>query len=108
MTLNGAIMQLVEMRENSLMPVIFKPYFDKVIETISECEEPSVQPEWNDLLVICANCGHTIHVAKDAQHIIRCKDCKHWKHDHTCREHSLVSPMSANEFCSRAERRTDG
>ena len=44
MTLNGAIMQLVEMRENSMMPVCFKPYFDKVIETISECEEPSAQP----------------------------------------------------------------
>lgn len=39
--------------------------------------------------------------------IIRCKDCKHWRFDHTCREHSLVSPMMANEFCSRAERRTD-
>ena len=37
--------------------------------------------------------------------IIRCKDCKHWRFDHTCREHSLVSPMMANEFCSRAERR---
>lgn len=49
-----------------------------------ECveEEPSAQPE-----------------------IIRCKDCKHWRFDHTCREHSLVSPMMANEFCSRAERR---
>lgn len=46
MTLNGAIMQLVEMRENSMMPEVFKPYFDKVIETISECEEPSAQPEW--------------------------------------------------------------
>jgi hypothetical protein len=41
MTLNGAIMQLVEMRENSMMPMVFKPYFDKVIETVSECEEPS-------------------------------------------------------------------
>jgi len=40
--------------------------------------------------------------------IIRCKDCKHWRFDHTCREHSLVSPMMANEFCSRAERRNDG
>lgn len=45
MTLNGAIMQLVELRENSMMPVCFKPYLDKVIETISECEEPSAQPE---------------------------------------------------------------
>lgn len=39
--------------------------------------------------------------------IIRCKDCKHWRDDHTCHEHSLVSPMCANEYCSRAERRTD-
>ena len=46
MTLNGAIMQLVEMRENSMMPIFFKPCFDKVIETISECEEPHSQPQW--------------------------------------------------------------
>lgn len=46
MTLNGAIMQLVEMRENSMMPIIFKPYLDKVIETISECDEPSDIPHW--------------------------------------------------------------
>lgn len=46
MTLNGAIMQLVEMRENSMMPDLFKPYFDKVIETISECVEPSEIPHW--------------------------------------------------------------
>ena len=46
MTINGAIMQLVEMRENSMMPMVFKPYFDKVIETISECEEPHPQPQW--------------------------------------------------------------
>ena len=37
--------------------------------------------------------------------IIHCRDCKHWREDHTCREHSLVSPMMAYEFCSRAERR---
>lgn len=46
MTLNGAIMQLVEMRENSMMPVMFKPYFDKIIETVSECVEPSEMPHW--------------------------------------------------------------
>lgn len=39
-------MQLVEMRENSMMPIIFKPYLDKVIETISECDEPSDIPHW--------------------------------------------------------------
>jgi len=43
MTFNGAIMQLVEMRENSMMPVAFKPYFDKVIETLSEVEPA---PQW--------------------------------------------------------------
>ena len=36
--------------------------------------------------------------------LIKCKDCKYWRSDHTCREHSLVSPMGANEFCSRGER----
>jgi hypothetical protein len=46
MTLNGAIMQLVEMHENSMMPVVFKPYLEKVIETISECVEPSDIPQW--------------------------------------------------------------
>lgn len=39
--------------------------------------------------------------------IIHCRDCKHWREDHTCREHSLVSPMMAYEFCSRAERREE-
>ena len=46
--------------------------------------------------------------ALEQSEVIRCKDCKYWKHDHTCSEHALVSPMCANEFCSRAERRTDG
>lgn len=40
----------------------------------------------------------------DAVEVVRCKDCKYWRDDHTCREHSLVSPMGANEFCSRGER----
>ena len=39
--------------------------------------------------------------------IIRCGECKHWREDRTCGEHSLVSPMMAYEFCSRAERRQD-
>ena len=44
----------------------------------------------------------------DAVPVIRCKDCKWWlDSDHTCHEHSLVSPMTANDFCSRAERRSD-
>ena len=49
-------MQLVEMRENSMMPVMFKPYLDKVIETISECEEPPAQPEQERNY--CEGCKH--------------------------------------------------
>ena len=45
MTLNGAITELVMMRENPMMPVVFKSSLDKVIETISECEEPSNSSE---------------------------------------------------------------
>lgn len=41
MTLNGAIRQLAEMRDSEYMPIMFKPLFDKVIETVSECEEPA-------------------------------------------------------------------
>jgi len=45
MTLNGAIMQLVELSEHPIMPVIFKPLIQKVIETISELEE-NPEPHW--------------------------------------------------------------
>ena len=38
--------------------------------------------------------------------IVKCKDCKHWRDsDHTCREHSLVSPMLADDYCSRGKRK---
>ena len=40
MTLNRAITELVMMRENPMMPAVFKSSLDKVIETVSECEEP--------------------------------------------------------------------
>lgn len=45
MTLNGAIMQLVELSEHPIMPVIFRPSIQKVIETISELEE-NPEPHW--------------------------------------------------------------
>ena len=42
----------------------------------------------------------------DAVPVVRCKDCKWWRDtDHTCKEHSIVSPMGANEYCSRGERK---
>ena len=43
MTINGAITQLVMMTENSMMPNIFRPALNKVIETISELEP---EPHW--------------------------------------------------------------
>jgi len=53
-------------------------------------------------------CAEFIERLPSAQpEIIRCRECKHWREDHTCREHSLVSPMMAYEFCSRAERREE-
>ena len=45
MTLNGAIMQLVELSEHPMMPVVFRPLIQKVIETISELEE-NPEPQW--------------------------------------------------------------
>jgi len=42
MTLNGAITQLVLLSEHPMMPVIFRPAIQKIIETISELE---AQPE---------------------------------------------------------------
>ena len=57
---------------------------------------------------IYVDCIESIKILPAAQpEIIRCKDCKYWRDDHTCHEHSLVSPMCANEYCSRAERRTE-
>ena len=43
----------------------------------------------------------------DAVEVVRCKDCKYWRRDtdHTCKEHSLVSPMLADGFCSRGKRK---
>lgn len=46
MTLNGAIAELVMLHEHSMMPDVFKPSIQKIIETVSECEEPPAQPEW--------------------------------------------------------------
>ena len=94
MTLNGAIMQLVQMRESECMPTMFKPLFDKVIETVSECDEPgtpSAQPE-----------------------IIRCKDCKYAEvadpedsqDGYSCQFHR-GSIWFSGSYCSWAERREE-
>ena len=36
MTIQGAMKQLEEMRDHPMMPIVFKPLFDKVIETIAD------------------------------------------------------------------------
>ena len=77
-----------------------QPYTEEEIQAIQDLEQAQLDK------------AYQIGVEEGLQSaqlgIIRCKDCKHWKFDHTCHEHSLVSPMMANDFCSRAERRTDG
>lgn len=45
MALNKAIVLLLEMRESSMMPTVFKVYINDIIKTVSQCEEPSVQPD---------------------------------------------------------------
>ena len=45
-----------------------KQYFDRVV-IIGKMQDivnnlPSAQPEWNELMVICDNCGHAIHVKR--------------------------------------------
>ena len=40
MTLYGAISNLVMMREHPMMPSMFYSSLDKIIETVSECDEP--------------------------------------------------------------------
>ena len=46
MTLNEVIMELVMMTESPMMPHIFKQKLDRIIEKVSECEEPSEVPHW--------------------------------------------------------------
>lgn len=85
MTLNGAIMQLVELRENSMMPVFFKPYLDKVIETISECEEPSAQPEqyWIPCSERLPKYGKNVLITNDKGNVSygRFRGVEFWKED---------------------------
>lgn len=93
-------------------------YDEKLYERIMQILDkritplPSADPEPSqlakDIARILENDQDMRVILKNAEtEIVCCKDCKHWKSDHTCREHSLVSPMMANEFCSRAERREE-
>lgn len=76
MTLNGAIQQLKELRDNELMPVVLRPWFDKPIETIEQDAVEVKYGEWivdtafgNDVMsdeqmVICSECGKGIFWGK--------------------------------------------
>lgn len=62
MTLKGAIDQLVELRDHALMPKFFRPYFDKVIETIISDAVSVKNGQWkcsDDMYetAICSCCG---------------------------------------------------
>ena len=46
MTYKGAIKQLCEMRDNIWMPEFFKPYFDKIIETLTADVRENVKGKW--------------------------------------------------------------
>ena len=74
MTLNGAIMQLVELNENPMMPDIFKPAIQKVIETISECEEPK-RGKWIEVVVTKGCCCHSGMNICDS-YAFQCSECK--------------------------------
>lgn len=48
--------------------------------------------------------------AVDAVEVMRCKECKYWDKIGVCDLHTEVNAvwMDAEDFCSKAERRTDG
>lgn len=70
MTLNGAVAQLAEMRDNSLMPEFFRPYFDKVIETIKSDAVPAEKQKTGKWIKMsdadgtyycCSECGEELY-----------------------------------------------
>lgn len=86
--------QIRELAEEMQKHGVHKPTVDSSTAETTETTAETTVPSTNDWIPV-------------EREIIHCKDCKHWRDDHTCHEHSLVSPMCANEYCSRAERRTD-
>lgn len=62
-------MQLVEIRNHPMCPVIFKPALNKVIETISELEEPCAQVlgescEIEQYAETCEECGFCDNISR--------------------------------------------
>ena len=76
-------------------------------------ELPSARPDCTDCIKNGGdwNCDHIhCHKGKSAQpEIILCKDCKYYQEDHLFRIGFCDGRQRNNDdFCSRAERRTDG
>lgn len=73
MTYKGAIKQLYEMRDNNFMPEFFKPYFDKIIETLTGNTDWGTDDVWenangewifpygNKKYKRCSICGKTFY-----------------------------------------------
>ena len=80
MTLNGAIAELAILHEHPMMPDIFKSAIQKIIETVSECEEPSAQPEPSqiarDIATIIENEQDMRVMLQPEQRWIPCSDCE--------------------------------
>ena len=60
--------------------------------------------DWTELMVICDNCGHAIHVKRtdseqDVVEVVRCKDCL--IHG-VCR---FEQGLGLDGFCSQGERK---
>lgn len=82
---------------------------------------PTIEPDWTELMTICDNCGHAIHIKRtDVQptiktEIVQCRDCMHgvdYYHDGDCYcsnpKWGLMYFGGSWEFyCADAERRTD-
>ena len=79
--------------------------FDKRIRlAVGSCEEELTE-DFKDGISTILEMMKTAPTV-DAVPVVRCKGCKYWRDtDHTCREHSLVSPMTAEDFCSKGERK---
>ena len=93
----GEQMDLIE--ELKTLPSA-QPYTEAEIQKMQELEQAELQKAYE--------CGR----ASAQPEIIRCKECKHHSHDagygyDWCNRTSGVFRVKPEDFCSRAERRTD-
>lgn len=76
----------------------------KTDEWCTDCKEYDQEkhccPRWNRVIR---------QTLSEQPEMVRCKDCKYWLHERQCIELSEFGTIETlpNEFCSRAERRTE-